>query len=146
MRRFLQNGICLKKSKNQLHQGKNLLYKNFSKDPKQSQCLRISSHSELDFFFRCELPTDSPSSTASDHVYTDKNAKINIAVRCRPLLKKEVEKNPPENSLIDATEDQVVIATKGLIFRFDQVFADSCSQEMIYSSWVQSTVQQVNHV
>ena len=68
--------------------------------------------------------------------------RIKVAVRCRPILARELNKIPPEESVLDVTEDQVIVALKKP-FRFDQIFDAESTQDKIYEAVARSAVEQV---
>ena len=64
-----------------------------------------------------------------------------MAVRCRPLIKRELKQD--EISVVDIKPDQVIVAlTK--TFRFDINLDTSVGQERVYSECVQPLVQKVS--
>ena len=72
-----------------------------------------------------------------------KDSRIKVAVRSRPFLPRELAKVPPEENVLDVTEDQVIVALKKP-FRFDQIFGAESTQDQLYQAVVQSNVHQVN--
>jgi len=71
-----------------------------------------------------------------------KDSRIKVAVRSRPFLPRELAKVPPEENVLDVTEDQVIVALKKP-FRFDQIFGAESTQDQLYQAVVQSNVHQV---
>ena len=54
-----------------------------------------------------------------------------------------VLKVPPEGSILDITEDQVIVALKKP-FRFDKIFDENSSQEQVYHSLIRPMVDKVS--
>jgi len=71
-----------------------------------------------------------------------KSSNISVAVRSRPILQRELDKVPPEGSILDITEDQVIVALKKP-FRFDKIFDENSSQEQVYHSLIRPMVDKV---
>ena len=51
--------------------------------------------------------------------------------------------DPPESSILDVMDDQVIVALKKT-FRFDKIFDENSCQSNVYSNLVQPIVEKVS--